>query len=70
MDDNYSNVKKMSSDADEEAYDVLTLLITPVTTTLEVILCIRTIERRKRVMRVPKQFIRPTCFNRLDTSIQ
>ena len=53
----------MSSDADDEACDVLTLLITPViTTTLEVILCIRTIDRSKRVTGEQKQFIQTHMF--------
>lgn len=47
----------MSDDADEKASDVLTLLITPKTTTLSVIFCIRTIDRRKRVTVEPNQFI-------------
>jgi hypothetical protein len=60
----------MSSDANEKASDVLTLLITSVTTTLEVILSIRTIERSKRVRGVQNSLFRPTCFYRLDASIQ
>ena len=47
----------MSSDADanDKASNVLALLITAATTTLEVILCVRTTERSERATGEPKQ---------------
>ena len=52
----------MSSDANDKASKLLALLMTPVTTTLEVILCIRTTGRSERVTGEPKQIIQTQMF--------